>query len=86
MENGQNKSEQKSVAAVGKFRGNRLTWIDYLVIAATVLTFAVVADAAMGRAKASAPPKPATAVTAMVSQLPDDPGLIKARLRLAAGL
>lgn len=86
MENGQTKSEQKSVAAVGKFRGNRLTWIDYLVIAATVLTFAVVADAAMGRAKASAPPKPAAAVTAMVSQLPDDPGLIKARLRLAAGL
>lgn len=86
MENGQNKSEQKSVAAVGKFRGNRLTWIDYLVIAATVLTFAVVADAAMGRAKASAPPKAANVVTAMVSQLPDDPGLIKARLRLAAGL
>ncbi|WP_020695344.1 hypothetical protein [Reyranella massiliensis] len=86
MENGQNSTESKATATVGKFRGNRLTWIDYLVIAATVLTFAVVADAALGRAKASAPPKPAAAVTAMVSQLPDDPGLIKARLRLAAGL
>ncbi|MCA0247063.1 MAG: hypothetical protein LCH93_10640 [Proteobacteria bacterium] len=86
MESGQNSTQSKATATVGKFRGNRLTWIDYLVIAATVLTFAVVADAAMGRTKASAPPKPGTAVTAMVSQLPDDPGLIKARLRLAAGL
>ena len=86
MENGQKDTPRKAAAAVGKFRGNRLTWIDYLVIAATVLTFAVVADAALGRAKASAPPKPAKSVTAMVSQLPDDPGLIKARLRLAAGL
>ncbi len=86
MENGQNSTQSKTTAAVGKFRGNRLTWIDYLVIAATVLTFAVVADAALGRAKASVPPKPANTVTAMVSQLPDDPGLIKARLRLAAGL
>ncbi len=86
MENGQNSAQNKTTAAVGKFRGNRLTWIDYLVIAATVLTFAVVADAAMGRAKASVPPTPAKTVAAMASQLPDDPGLIKARLRLAAGL
>ena len=86
MENGQNSAQNKTTAAVVKFRGNRLTWIDYLVIAATVLTFAVVADAAMGRAKASVPPTPAKTVAAMASQLPDDPGLIKARLRLAAGL
>jgi hypothetical protein len=86
VENGQNKSEQKSVAAVGKFRGNRLTWIDYLVIAATILTFAVVVDATLARAKASTPPKPASMVPAQMSQLPDDPGLIKARVRLAAGL
>lgn len=86
MENGQNKNEQKSVAAVGKFRGNRLTWIDYLVIAATILTFAVVVDATLARAKASTPPKPASTVSAQVSQLPDDPALIKARVRLAAGL
>lgn len=86
MENGQNDTQNKAAAAVGTFRGNRLTWIDYLVIAATVLTFAVVADAALGRAKAPAPAKPASTAAAMVSQLPDDPGLIKARLRLAAGL
>jgi hypothetical protein len=56
------------------------------VIAAALITLAVVVDASMGRAKASAPVSQANLITPEVSQLPDDPGLLRARILLASGL
>ena len=64
-----------------------LNWIDFLVIAAIVLTFAAIVSTTVHAAKASTP----TARIARLStagqtgQLGDDPGLIKAKIRLAAG-
>jgi hypothetical protein len=67
-----------------------LNWVDYLVIAATVLTFLVVVAAndphaarAMGRATANI--IPAYQLPEQTSQLGGDAGLIKARIGLAMG-
>ena len=69
-----------------------LTWIDFLVIAAIVLTFAVPvtstrrALAVVSRAKASTHNSTSSReFSTEVSQIADDPGLIKAKIRLAAG-
>ena len=65
-----------------------LNWIDFLVVAAIILTFAAIVSTTLGRARASAYN---TALSSpgfsaeVVSQIPDDPGLIKARIRLAIG-
>ena len=61
-----------------------LTWIDFLVIAAIVLTFAAIVSTTVSRAKASTH-NGAPEFSTEVSQVPDDPGLIKAKIRLAAG-
>lgn len=76
----------RAIAAPAELRKSRFSWIDLLVIAAALLTLAVVIDASTGRAKADAPISQSNLTTPEVSQLPDDPGLLKARIRLAAGL
>lgn len=80
MKEGQNKAR----AIVRRRRRPSLTWIDFLVIAATILTFAAILDATLGRAKAS-PPRSVQAIELQTARLPDDPGLVKARIRLAIG-
>ena len=63
-----------------------LTWIDFLVIAAIVLTFAVIVSTTVSRAKASTHNNTSSGeFSSEVSQIADDPGLIKAKIRLAAG-
>ena len=63
-----------------------LTWIDFLVIAAIVLTFAVIVSTTVSRAKASTHNNTSSReFSSEVSQIADDPGLIKAKIRLAAG-
>ena len=63
-----------------------LTWIDFLVIAAIVLTFATIVSTTVSRAKASTHNSASSPeFSSEVSQVQDDPGLIKAKLRLAAG-
>ena len=63
-----------------------LTWIDFLVIAAIILTFAAIVSTTLGRARASTHnDASAPTFSSEVSQVPDDPGLIKARIRLAIG-
>lgn len=66
------------------FRPQALNWIDFLVIAAIVLTFAAIAGTTIKHAKATVSADPPTFSTE-VGQIADDPGLIKARIRLAAG-
>jgi hypothetical protein len=84
MNNGQNKN--RAIAVPAELRKSRFSWIDLLVIAAALLTLAVVVDASTGRAKAAAPVSQSNLITPEVSQLPDDPGLLRARIRLASGL
>ena len=61
-----------------------LTWIDFLVIAAIVLTFAVIVSATVSRAKASTHHSASSPeFSTEVSQIQDDPGLIKARVGFA---
>lgn len=84
MKNGQNKTN--AIAVPYEYRRPRFSWVDLLVLAATLLTLAIVVDASTGRAKAAAPSPQSGLVTPEVSQLPNDPGLIKARIRLATGL
>lgn len=79
MKNGQNKPRAIAVPL------ERFSWVNLLVIAAALLTLAVVINASMGRAKA-APAGKSSLIAAEVSQLPDDPGLVKARIRLATDL
>jgi hypothetical protein len=83
MESMANKSR-----TVARRRHSRLslTWIDFLVIAAIILTFAAIVSTTVSRAKAS-PHNNASSpeFSTEVSQIQDDPGLIKAKLRLAAG-
>jgi hypothetical protein len=61
-----------------------LTWIDFLVIAAIVLTFAAIVSTTVSRAKASTHHSASSpAFSTEVSQIQDDPGLIKARIGIA---
>ena len=63
-----------------------LTWIDFLVIGAIVLTFATIVSTTVSRAKASTHNSASSPeFSTEVSQIQDDPGLIKAKIRLAAG-
>ena len=63
-----------------------LTWIDFLVIAATVLTFGAVLMANIPNGKASIRTNVLSTVgPAEISQLPDDPDLVRARVKLANG-
>lgn len=84
MNNGRKKI--RAIAVPAELRKPHFSWIDLLVIAAALLTLAVVLDASTGRAKAAAPNSQSNLIAAEVSQVPDDPGLLKARIRLASGL
>ena len=61
-----------------------LTWIDFLVIAAIILTFAAIVSTTVSRAKASTHNGASSPeFSTEVSQIQDDPGLIKARIGIA---
>jgi hypothetical protein len=82
------KAGQKTSRAIAipvEDRRMRFSWTDLLVLVAALLTLAVVVDAATGHAK-TAPTDRTSLITPEVSQLPNDPDLIKARIRLAIGL
>lgn len=83
MNNGHNKP--RAIAIPHEYRRMRFSWVDLLVVVAAVLTLAAVVNAATGHAKAAPVAKPSL-ITPEVSQLPDDPGLLRARIRLASGL
>lgn len=84
MNNGQKKI--RAIAVPHELHKSRFSWIDLLVIAAALITLAVVVNASTGRAKAAAPASQSNLIAAEVSQLPNDASLIKARIRLATGL
>jgi hypothetical protein len=62
-----------------------LTWIDFLVIAAIVVTFAAIVSTTVGRARASNYDSYVPAAPAQVGDAHIETGLIKARVRLATG-
>jgi len=63
-----------------------LIWVDFLVIAAAVLAFAVIVLANSPPTRSSTSTGLRTPVdTAQTSELPEDPGLVRARIRLANG-
>lgn len=84
MNNGQKKN--RAIAVPHELRKSRFSWLDLLVLAAVLITLAVVVNASTGRAKAAAPLSQANLITPEVSQLPNDTALVKARIRLATGL
>ena len=53
------------------------------MIAAIILTFAAIVSSAVGRARASSYTIHAPTITSQIGEAHMDPGLIKARLRLA---
>ena len=82
-------SSDKPKAVPYRPRRAALNWVDYLVIAATVLTFLVVLAANNPHA-ARAQSRPADVITAaelpaQTSQLGSQASLIKARIGLAMG-
>jgi len=63
-----------------------LGWIDFLVIAATVLTFGAVVMGNIPTGKSSMRTGVLSRdVPVEIGQRPDDPDLVKARIRLAIG-
>jgi hypothetical protein len=63
-----------------------LGWIDFLVIAATVLTFGAVVMGNIPTGKSSMRTGVLSRdVPVEISQRPDDPDLVRARIRLAIG-
>ncbi|MDP1965873.1 MAG: hypothetical protein Q8K93_27160 [Reyranella sp.] len=63
-----------------------LGWIDFLVIAATVLTFGAIVMANIPNGKSSMRTGVVPSdVPVEIGQRPDDPDLVKARIRLAMG-
>jgi hypothetical protein len=65
-------------------RRSSLNWIDFLVIAAIILTFAAIVTTTLGRARASTY-NYSPDVSTSASQASLDASLIKARIRLASG-
>jgi hypothetical protein len=81
-----NSPGQKTKAVPYRPRRAALNWIDYLVIAATAVTFAAVAVANKphaARAETRSTIIPATELPAQDSQPGNQAGLIKARIGLA---
>ena len=81
-------SPNKPKAIPYRPRRAALNWVDYLVIAATVLTFLVVAavntpHAARAQSRGAADIIPASQLPVQTSQLGSAAGLIKARIGLA---
>ncbi len=80
-----NSPDQTVKAAPYRPRRAALNWVDYLVICATVLTFAAVVVANnphAARAQTRASIIPASELPTQVAQLPDQPDLIKAKIGL----
>ncbi len=82
----QGQKKKRAIAVPYELCKSRFSWIDLLLIAAALITLAVVVDASVGRAKAAVPVSQAKLITPEVSQLPDHPSLLKARIHLASGL
>ena len=81
-----NSPEQKAKAVPYRPRRAALNWVDYLVIAATALTFGAVVAATnphIARAQTRATIIPASELPAQTSAPGEQPGLIKARIGLA---
>jgi hypothetical protein len=81
-----NSPDQKAKAVPYRPRRAALNWVDYLVIAAPALTFAVVVAANnphAARAQTTSTIIPADELPAQVSAPGELPGLIKARIGLA---
>ena len=81
-----NSPDTKAKAVPYRPRRSALNWVDYLVIAATALTFAAVVAANnphAARAQTRASIIPAAELPSQVVQAADDPGLIKAKIGLA---
>jgi hypothetical protein len=62
-----------------------LTWVDFLVIAAIIVTFAAIVSTTVGRARASTYNTTVPSYSTEIGDAHIDSGLMKARLRLAAG-
>ena len=77
----------KAAAVARRYRRPALTWIDFLVIGAIVLTFSVVLGTTITRNKASAQHQRTTVpeFSSEIGLIPSDSTLIKARIRLASG-
>ena len=82
-----NTTTDKAAAVARRYRRPALTWIDFLVIGAIVLTFSVVLGTTITRNKASAQQQRTTMpeFTSQIGVIPSDSSLIKARIRLASG-
>jgi hypothetical protein len=81
-----NSPDEKAKAFPYRPRRAALNWVDYLVIAATALTFAAVVAANnthVARAQTVSTIIPAAELPAQVSSPDMRPGLIKARIGLA---
>jgi len=73
----------KATAGRRKFA---LIWVDFLVITVAVLAFTAIVAANKAPARSSTGTSlRAPDVTVQTSQLPEDPGLVRARIRLATG-
>jgi len=66
-------------------RATSLTWADFLVAAAAVLTIAAIAGASLARPKASPSVAPGLVWNTDNQQLPNDRDLVRARVKLATG-
>ena len=80
-----NTSSAKARTIAQRRSRSSLTWVDFLVIAAIIVTFAAIVSTTVGRARASTYNSYAPTVSGEVSESHIESGLIKARLRLATG-
>ncbi|HLG47472.1 MAG TPA: hypothetical protein VKY24_14605 [Reyranella sp.] len=81
-----NSPDTKAKAIPYRPRRAALNWVDYLVIAATALTFAAVVAANnphAARAQTRASLIPAAELPSQDAQASDQPGMIKAKIGLA---
>lgn len=62
-----------------------LTWVDFLVIAAIVLTFAAIVSSTVGKARASHTGAIMPAIASEVGEAHMKDGLIKAQVHLTSG-
>ena len=81
-----NSPDTKAKAVPYRPRRSALNWVDYLVIAATALTFAAVVAANnphTARAETRNTIIPAAELPTQLAQVTDEPGMIKAKIGLA---
>ena len=81
-----NSPDTKAKAIPYRPRRSTLNWVDYLVIAATVLTFAAVVAANnphAARAQTRTSIIPAAELPTQLAQVTEQPGMIKAKIGLA---